>query len=399
MSGGARIRLRPGRAQSDRDGWRDSPAVFSVAAPVLALGSVGLSYWADATWPGHFSPSLAAYLFDLALYGQVLVAPLVLLGLRWAAVITASGQVLSVAVLIAATGPYQTVLAVPVGASMAGLSLAEIAALLASPGPRRGLALLKARHWACLAAAAVPAALLMPPLPYSRIYRFLVQSGDLGSLALIPAAAAAAPLLVFVAMWLRSAAGKRLVVLFAPLPYPHLLDKAVAAFALSFRLELVGVMASVPVALIGVIAVAVVRSGRTCAASGRPPGDSVPRPAASSLAAPGRLSWGSGPRAEVDLAVRTHFTHARRAAAAAGALAALGLGGASAAAAPAAPAIGAPAARAPGPAPVPSRPGCASRARKTRALLTPSGPAVSRAGRPDRPPSAPQPQWRCRLRP
>jgi hypothetical protein len=43
IRGGLRIRLRPGGALSDADGWRDAPAVFSVAAPVLLLTATGVS--------------------------------------------------------------------------------------------------------------------------------------------------------------------------------------------------------------------------------------------------------------------------------------------------------------------------------------------------------------------
>ncbi len=39
LLGALRIRLRPGRTLSDRDGWRDALAVFSVAAPLLAFAA------------------------------------------------------------------------------------------------------------------------------------------------------------------------------------------------------------------------------------------------------------------------------------------------------------------------------------------------------------------------
>jgi hypothetical protein len=45
IRGAMLIRLRPGRALSDRDGWRDALAVFSVAAPVVLFTAVCLSYW------------------------------------------------------------------------------------------------------------------------------------------------------------------------------------------------------------------------------------------------------------------------------------------------------------------------------------------------------------------
>lgn len=165
MCGGLRIRLRPGSALSDSDGWRDALAVFSVTAPVLALGSVSLSYWADQRWADF--PGRATSIAYLVLYGQALVAPLVLLRLRRTAVIVASAQVLGLVTLAAMSAGgrfYRPGFAIANISVLVAASLAEVAALLASPGPRRGLSLLRARHWSCLAAAAAPAAVFMPTL-------------------------------------------------------------------------------------------------------------------------------------------------------------------------------------------------------------------------------------------
>jgi hypothetical protein len=72
-------------------------------------------------------------------------------------------------------------------------------------------------------------------------------------------------------MWLSSAAGKRFAVLFAAVACPCLLlGTAVAAYRASWP-QPVGALGSTPIALIGgMIAVAVVRSGRFSAADDSP---------------------------------------------------------------------------------------------------------------------------------
>jgi hypothetical protein len=120
LLGALRIRVRPGRALSGRDGWRDTLAVFSVGAPVLAFASallawpladlclmlsgqqgglgMGLAYFQGGLYPysaifynvADAHPSLGPVIW-LAVYGQGLVALLALLGLRrWAALASVS---------------------------------------------------------------------------------------------------------------------------------------------------------------------------------------------------------------------------------------------------------------------------------------------------------------------
>jgi len=277
IQGGLRIRLRPGKALSDRAGWRDSLAVFSVAGPVLVLAAVGVSYDADQKWvafPGFYTSVLY-----LVLYGQALVVPLVLLRQRWAPVVVASVQVLAVAVLtgLVISSRFWPGNVIAGSAALAAPSLAEIAALLLSAGPRRGITLLRVRHWACLAAAVVPAAVLMPTFFLPRWFRTAgpYRAGD-SVLTLITAVAAAALLVLFLGMWLSSAAGKRLAVLFAGLAYPYLLGTAVTNYGVVW-LQQAGVLASAPIALIAcMVAWAVIRSGRSRPADGSPPTDQQP---------------------------------------------------------------------------------------------------------------------------
>ncbi len=238
----ARIRLRPGRALSDRDGWRDALAMFSLAAPALVLASVCLTYLTTNLLSIHtefgipdafMTPSTilgtyfgqASAIMWLVVAGQSLVVLLVLLGLRRCA---AAASVLYLAVIIGlqeVQQPY-TGLAILSGLFLLVLPAAEIVALLASPGPRRGRELLRRRHWALLAVGAVAAAAI------TGNYAFLSGTGgrlpDGGSwwsgnvtvVTSIHVTGAAVVVIVLLAVWLSSATGKRLAVLFAVLAYP-----------------------------------------------------------------------------------------------------------------------------------------------------------------------------------
>jgi hypothetical protein len=262
LLGAARIRLRPGRALSDRDGWRDALAMFSVAGPVLVLATICLAYLVMSLLQvspasgslGFGAPSLVwsalgAYYGQagaipwLVLSGQGLVVLLALLGLRRSA---AAATALSLAAIIYVQGAY-TGLGILTGAVLLRelfllvLPVAQIVALLASPGPRRGRELLRGRHWALLAVAAVAAAALTaasPPaivataLPFGELahlpgYGMTWGPGGLQVFTTldpfrITKAGAAVVLILLLAAWLSSPTGKRLAVLFAVIAYPGL---------------------------------------------------------------------------------------------------------------------------------------------------------------------------------
>jgi hypothetical protein len=265
LLGAARIRLRPGRALSDRDGWRDALAMFSVAGPVLVLATVCLVYLVQLVTSllqgnppsGSFglgAPSLgwsalsvyygqASAIPWLVLSGQGLVVLLALLGLRRSA---AAATALSLAAIIHVQGPYPGlgILTGPVllrALFLLVLPVAQIVALLASPGPRRGRELLRGRHWALLAVAAVAAAALtaafLPAIvaarPPFRVLAWLpgygLTWGPGGGASFtkldpfpITKAGAAVVLILLLAAWLSSPMGKRLAVLFAVIAYPVL---------------------------------------------------------------------------------------------------------------------------------------------------------------------------------
>jgi hypothetical protein len=228
ISGALKIRLRPGTALADRTGWRESLALFSVMMPTLMLASVCLSYLADHWW-GVFPLGLNGSLEGLEIWGQILLVPLVLLGLRRWAVVTATIPPLFVLLLAvsvslrrtdspaAVAGLIQAFLYIVVGSAV------EILALLASPGPRRGLALLgRGAKWAVLACAAVPAAALAPTLWLADAY---LSPGDAPDALeqIITAIAAALFVALLLSLWLASSSGKRLAVLFGVIAYPYLL--------------------------------------------------------------------------------------------------------------------------------------------------------------------------------
>ena len=239
LLGAARIRLRPGRALSDGPGWRDALAVYSIAAPLLVLfseligrlaGELGFPgtdrYWVsmmpELMGSGRLLVTTAAW---VAIGGQGLVAVLALAGLRrWAtAAAAASALYLGIPTVL-----QQLHLPLPAGISISLLyipftllaPISETAALLAAPGPRRGRQLMRRREWALLAAGSALAAVL------TRDFGLLLW--DLGGESLHRNASLLAVLvavLLLLALWLHSAPGKRLALLFGVLAYGLLLTE------------------------------------------------------------------------------------------------------------------------------------------------------------------------------
>lgn len=220
----ARIRLRPGAALSDRDGWRDALAIFSIAAPVLVLASrclaiLGVGIWGVLEVPGSgwaiFGGSDNA--LDRLMWGQLVVVVLARLGLRrWAAV---AAPVPAFAIIAANTFPLSAnvgylVQSVPWFLGILVIPGVEVVALLASAGPRRGIELLTRRHWLYLAIAAVPAAMI-------QVTGLGASPGSLLETTMLTGAGAVVILLL--ACWLSSGTGKRLAILLAALAYPSLL--------------------------------------------------------------------------------------------------------------------------------------------------------------------------------
>jgi hypothetical protein len=237
LLGAARIRLRSGRALSDGQGWRDALAVYSIATPLLVLISTligGLVAELEFRHMGLDAFSLLPPGLDLVQQPQItvaiwlgvgiqaLVAVLVLLGLRrWAAAAaTLSALYLGIAAVLSLYTPLSvgipiSVLYIPF-ALVAPIS--ETVALLASPGPRRGRELMRRRDWALLAAGSVVAAALTRNFGYAL---FGLGGESLHAIASLLAGLVVGLLLL--ALWLSSAHGKRLALLFGVLAYGLLL--------------------------------------------------------------------------------------------------------------------------------------------------------------------------------
>jgi hypothetical protein len=253
LLGAIRIRVRPGRALSDRVGWRDTLAVFSVAAPVLAFASalftwpvvdlwliisgqqgglgMGMNYFQGGLLPysaifdnvADAHPTLGAVIW-LAVYGQGLVAVLALFGLRRWAVAASASYLLYAGFFAVDQVRYDSTNLLVVGVLQLPflliMPIMEIVALLASDGPRRGRSLLGRRHWALLAGAGVAVAALRVPFLLTNI----TQSAQPAATSAVLEAAAFLILgTLLAASWLSSGAGKRLAALFALLACPTLI--------------------------------------------------------------------------------------------------------------------------------------------------------------------------------
>jgi hypothetical protein len=204
-----KMRLRgPGAAGESRP-WTDALALFSLVAPLFLLLLdvlvVALPYslpkvtrfplvaQALARHPEIGGLSLLNVpLFDITVGCGVIVAVLVLLGLRWIPLaVMAVSVVYWVAVGQSIPGiPY------PLQLLTTGVYLLAAAALIASPGPRRGRQLVNWRYGVVLlvAAAAVQVSTLMYdalrppwlfPAPTSRVTIYLVGSVGLAAVAVI----------------------------------------------------------------------------------------------------------------------------------------------------------------------------------------------------------------------
>ncbi len=154
-----RMRLRRARPGPGNGAWADSLAVFSVVAPLFLLAvdilAVALPYrlpTQSPIWRAFGAPPgigglylLSVHFFVITVSGEVVLAALVLLGQRWLALLP-----------IAASIGYWIVdsrhLGVPYSLRLltVGAYLLETAALIASPGPRRGRHLVNWGHGAVL---------------------------------------------------------------------------------------------------------------------------------------------------------------------------------------------------------------------------------------------------------
>jgi len=227
LLGAARLRLRPRRALSDGAGWRDALAIFSIAGPVLILTAAVLSWlacdlWLEATGQGAFvdigniqpvlqfgHPILGTMIW-LAISGLAPVIVLGLLGLRRLAALAAFATAVYIAA-VNATETWRYPIQVAKVPFLVIPALATAAALFFSAGPRRGLALIRPRHWAMVAVGGVAGAILS-----ENFYVFIAGEPGYEAILLLAWAAVVA---LLAGLWLASGLGKRLAVLFALLAY------------------------------------------------------------------------------------------------------------------------------------------------------------------------------------
>jgi hypothetical protein len=161
--GALRIRLRPGRNAEAYPRWLDSLAVLSLILPGCLLvmdGARMAGIDLFGRYPAAVAPAWQPLLplADLAVLGiRAVLAALVLMRLRRAALIANSIALVTMIAFALAQGGVDPGPAYVVRAALSPIIVfgTEIAALAASPGPRRGLELVRTRHIAAISAAAL----------------------------------------------------------------------------------------------------------------------------------------------------------------------------------------------------------------------------------------------------
>lgn len=226
------MRLRSVRSWPENQRWAEALALFSVAAPLLLLVAyvleVMIPYQLPQAGESHF-PLVARAIaqhpqvgglslltmpgFDIALGCQVVIAALVLLGLRWIALAGIAGSAFFWC-FMAYRGAGILVLSRPLVLLTGGAYILAAAALIASPGPRRGRHLINWGHGVVLllVAAAVQVSTLM----------YGATRGLAGFLAMHPGSADATAFLV-ISIVLGIAAAALMVVLKMNWYFPVLL--------------------------------------------------------------------------------------------------------------------------------------------------------------------------------
>jgi len=163
---GLRMRLRGPALTGESRPWSDALALFSLVAPLFLLLAdvlvVALPYRLRPVGRFRFVRAFGSHpeigglsllrqpIFDVTVGLGVLVAILVLLGLRWMAL----AALAAAAVYWVAARQMIPWIPYPLQLLTAGGYLLETAALIASPGPRRGRQLVNWRYGAVLLAAA-----------------------------------------------------------------------------------------------------------------------------------------------------------------------------------------------------------------------------------------------------
>lgn len=234
-----RMRFRLPPAGSESRSWSDAWAVFSVVVPVFLLvvnlvvvemPPYYLHLRSRAMWfnvniaprYGWIPLSSQAHAFYILLIFQALIVIAVLAGWRWVALAVILGSAVC-------WGLTQVTYPVPVTLVTSGAYILETAALLVSPGPRRGRTLLTGGHGAVLLVAVAAVKLSSLTWRVINVPRFQVI-GDprpLADMLLMVAAVLAIAAVIGLAV-LRQ--GSHASVLMAALLYPYAIEFASVVF-------------------------------------------------------------------------------------------------------------------------------------------------------------------------
>jgi hypothetical protein len=214
LLGALRVRYQPSGAAAAEPGWRDALAVASVILPVLILLTAAVSetrMLLSFPAPGAFAYGFPRWIIP-GLAPPLALAAVTLLALRMrrVAVLAAAGLLI---LLGSGLPSHGVALAVSDDYLFLAVGL-EIAALMASPGPRRGLQILTWKH-AALAVIAV-LAIGASPSPLTPAVMFIVLG------------------VICTAMALTSSLGRWLLVLLAIPGYPFFFTWAPFPIAMAF---------------------------------------------------------------------------------------------------------------------------------------------------------------------
>ena len=252
---GLLIRLRPRTAALPSGGWRDALAVFSVVAPVALTCQFLARELARMTMSPIDVAAGAAYL------GLGLVLPLVLLRLRRVAALVSLLATVLLALACAHNvynGGNGEIFAFPLFAYAA-----ETAALLGSPGPRRGVQLLTWRAWALTVVAAACVGVAWFAVTVATFWALRpnwLQSLDLPGVLVAGAVAVAGFAAIAACVAARSVLGRRVLLIFAVVLYVLLMSSASFLFSNLVASALLTYLP--PLAAVGLALRAVSRSRR-----------------------------------------------------------------------------------------------------------------------------------------
>ncbi len=215
LLGALRVRCQPPCGGAAEPGWRDALAVLSVILPVLILLTAAVSetrLMLSFPAPGAFAYGFPRWVIP-GLVPPLALAAVALLALwmrRVAALAVAGLLILLVSGLASRQG-----VALAAGDDYLFLAVGlEIAALLASPGPRRGLQILTWKHAALLVIAVLT--VVLSPSPVTPAVMFVVIG------------------VICTVMALASSLGRWLLVLLAIPGYPFFFTWAPFPIALAF---------------------------------------------------------------------------------------------------------------------------------------------------------------------